>query len=118
LNVEPDPVAVKVTVAPKLTVAVAGETFGAEGDGATVTTSVPVIVAPFLTTETVPVVPLPAYPVIEVLETTVKVVTGVPPIETAVTPEKLAPVIVNDPELAHSVKGATEVITGVEFDHA
>ena len=110
LNVEPDPVAVKVTVAPKLTVAVAGETFGAEGEGATVTTSVPVKVAPFLTTLTVPVVPLPAYPVIEVSETTVKAVTGVPPIETAVTPEKLTPVIVNVPELAHTVNGTTLAI--------
>ena len=60
LKVEPDPVAVKVTVAPKFTVAVAGETFGAEGEGATVITSVPVKVAPFLIKLTVPVVPFPA----------------------------------------------------------
>ena len=60
LYVEPVPEAVKVTVAPKFTVAVAGETLGAAGEADTVTTCVPVTVAPFLTTETVPVVPLPA----------------------------------------------------------
>ena len=47
-----------------------------------------------------------------------KAVTGVPPIETAVTPEKLTPVTVNVPELAHNVNGVTLAICGAEFDHA
>ena len=95
---------------PKETVAVKGKAPGAIGEGLTVTICVPVIVAPFLTTETNPVVPFPAKPSICVGDTTVNAVTGVPPMLTEVAPVKLVPVIVKVPELAQTVKGATLVM--------
>lgn len=91
---------------------------GAEGDGLTVTVCVPEKSTPFFVTDTTPVVPFPATPVIEVADTTVKEVTGVPPIFTPVIPVKLVPVIVNVPELAQTRRGETFVTDGAEVDHA
>ena len=44
--------------------------------------------------------------------------TGVPPMLTALTPVKLVPVIVNDPELAQTNKGDTLVMVGARPDQA
>ncbi len=62
--------------------------------------------------EITPVVPGPANPSICVEETTVNAETGVPPIFTAETPNKLVPVMVKLPELAQTINGATLVMVG------
>jgi hypothetical protein len=118
LNVPKPPEAVTVTVAPKFTLTAATETEGAIGEGETAMFSIPVTVTPFLVTEINPVVPLPANPVIEVADTTVKESTEVPPILTSETPVKFVPVIVNAPELAQSTVGKTPAIDGLAVDHA
>jgi hypothetical protein len=118
LNVPVPPEAVTFTVSPKLTFTVATETEGAAGEGVTVIGCVPVIVAPALVTATKPLVPAPANPVISVSLTTVKVVTAVPPIVTAETPENPEPVIVNEPDDSQTVSGEKLVIEGATVAHA
>lgn len=113
----PAAVAVNVGVAPKLT-EILPLVVGATGDGLTVTVCVPEKSTPFFVTDTTPVVPFPATPVIEVADTTVKEVTGVPPIFTPVIPVKLVPVRVNVPELEQTRRGETFVTDGAEVDHA
>ena len=98
-NVPPVPVAVKLTAAPILIEAELGETIGAAGEVVTVIGVVSVVIEPAFVMATNPFVPKPANPVIEVAETTVNAVTGVPPIVTAVTPLRPVPVMVKVPEL-------------------
>jgi hypothetical protein len=59
-----------------------------------------------------PVVPEPTVAVIWVAEFTVKEATAVPPIETAVAPVKLVPVITTEVEDAQPELGVKEVIVG------
>ena len=118
LNVPEPPEAVTVTVPPKLILTADEVTVGAFGEGESVIFSIPVTVIPFLVTEIFPVVPGPAKPVMVVSFTTVKARTLVPPIFTAVTPNKLVPVIENAPELAHKTVGITPAIVGAPVPHA
>jgi len=117
-NAPPVPVAVMFKGAPNAPENVEALKDGAAGDAFTVTVCEPLTVNPFLVTLATPEVPFPANPVMEVLLTTVKAVTAVPPMDTAVTPERLVPVMVKVPELAHNVNGVMSVMVGANEDQA